>query len=223
MVEPALVRYGSWIVCPLLGAGLGWLLRAVAGWVVSLPWAPLQGPFELLQSIPEPAGTLGAMGLGVLAGLAFALLWAVGRLAVTVSDERVEWKRDDRTESADRASVGLVFVDGKELVLLDNAGAELARETSDLSADRLRTAFREHGYSWSDDGDPHAADYQLWVDGVPGISERANALLRARQHALEKSRTDDVKRLRAELRKTGVFVRDEKKHQYWRGPAVGQE
>ena len=57
VAEPAWVRALVWIGFPLLGAGTGWLLKAVAGWVVSLPWAPLQGPFTLANQLSHPSAS----------------------------------------------------------------------------------------------------------------------------------------------------------------------
>ncbi|MGH3146194.1 MAG: YqeB family protein, partial [Rubrobacter sp.] len=58
----------TWTGLPLLGAGAGWLLKSVAGWVATLPWAPLQGPFkladQLIASFGEPQSTIGALAFG---------------------------------------------------------------------------------------------------------------------------------------------------------------
>lgn len=69
-VERALV----WVGFPLIGAGAGWLLKALAGWATSLPWVPFQGPLELVASIPDPSATIGSLALGIVAGLVVAVL-----------------------------------------------------------------------------------------------------------------------------------------------------
>jgi hypothetical protein len=222
VAEPVWARALVWIALPLLGAGTGWLLKSVAGWVASLPWAPLQGPFkladQLIASFGEPQATIGALAVGAVAGLALALIAAEERLTVTVSHDRVTTTRDESSREIGRASVGAVFLDGKQLVLLGRAGEELAREASDLDADRLQDAFLTHGFPWLAGGDPHEDEYRLWVEDTPDLPAGANALLKARARALGKGDNgkDDAAELRAELARLGIVVREEMKRQYWR-------
>jgi hypothetical protein len=78
---------------PAAGLPAGWLLTSVAGWLASLPWVPFQGPFELVASVPEPHGSIGALAIGGLAGLVLAILAALDRLTVTVADDQATFTR----------------------------------------------------------------------------------------------------------------------------------
>ncbi|GGI75573.1 hypothetical protein GCM10011581_10780 [Saccharopolyspora subtropica] len=218
VTEHHLVRYGSWVVCPALGAVLVLLLRLVSGWVTSLPWAPFQGVFELVAAVPDPWGLTGSLLVGAMIGFGFAGLMAQERLAVVVAPDRVELTVGRSTERIDRAGVGAVFVDGRDLVVLDGAGAEAVRKRSDLDRRELRSAFREHGYPWHDE-DPHAADYQLWMADTPELSLRINTLMAARDRAVRKRDGKEATLLRAELGRHGVVVRDRDNRQYWRRTA----
>jgi len=201
---------------PAIGAGLGWGAVAAAGWVADLPFAPFGFLFEWLDDAPQPATAVAGAALGALVGLVFAVIGWEERLTVTVSREGVTLRRGRSSRTIPRSDVAGAFVDGKLLVLVDRAGAEPARETSDLSADALRDAFEQQGYRWHADGDPYAADFGRWVPGMPGLPPAADALLQARGKALEKKDKDDVAALRGELAKHGVVVRDEGKRQFWR-------
>lgn len=217
VAAPGWDRLLMWGGFPVLGAGLGWLLKAGAGWVASLPWAPFQGPFELVASAPEPYATIGAPVLGGLAGLVLAFLGAQESLTVTVADDRVSLRRGDgEIREIDRSAVAGVFLDGKQIVLLGRSTDELAREKSDLDATRLTEAFRAHGYPWLAEGDPYRHEYRRWVPGLPELPTGADALLKARERALRKGENQDVVELRTELAQLGVVVRDEEKRQYWR-------
>jgi hypothetical protein len=216
VTEPRWQRFLVWVGFPLLGLAAGWLLKSVAGWVASLPWVPFQGPFELVASAPEPHASIGALVVGGLAGLVLAILAALDRLTVTVADDQLTLTRGGVTRTVERPLVEAVFLDGKRLVLLGRATEELAREPSDLEADRLGDAFLAHRYPWRADGDPYRDQYQRWVDGVPGLPASADALLRARARALDKGDGDEAAKLRADLARLGVVVRDEDKRQYWR-------
>lgn len=216
VADPGWVAPLLWVGFPLLGGGAGWLLKWVVEWVASLSGGPFHPIFEFIASIAEPQATIGAVAVGLVAGLALAYAAAQDSLTVAVSDDRVNTTRGGSTQDIPRASVAGVFLDGKKLVLLGRAGEELAREGSDLDRDRLREAFQAHGFPWLAGGDPYRDEYRRWVPDMPDLPAAANALLKARARALDKGDGDDVKELRSELAKLGVVVRDEKKRQYWR-------
>ncbi|MCI2420492.1 hypothetical protein MOQ72_23875 [Saccharopolyspora sp. K220] len=215
VAEHVLVRRGSWVICPLLGALAVFLLRLVAAWVTALPWAPFQGVFELAASVPDPWGTVGAIVIGAVIGFGFAGLMAQERLTVTISAEQVTLTVGRSEQHTERAVIGSVFVDGKHLVLLDSSGGELVRQKSDLDKRALRRAFAEHGYPWRDK-DPFAGHYSLWVEDTPELSLRINTLLAARERALRKRDGKEAALLRTELAERGILVRDVQKRQYWR-------
>ncbi|WP_433390472.1 YqeB family protein [Micromonospora sp. KLBMP9576] len=204
-----------WGGFPVLGAGAGWLLAAGARWITELPWVPFKGLFELVDGLPDAQAGIGGVALGALGGLAVAVLGTAERLTVTVDTGRARLRRGGGTREVGRRQVRAVFLDGKHLVLLGHEDEELAREKSDLSAARLATAFRAHGWPWTD-ADPHRDAYRRWVPGLPGLPAGADALLRARQRALDKGRDGEVRELRDELARTGLVVRDDRERQYWR-------
>lgn len=206
-----------WFVFPAVGAAVLWGLLPFSAWVAQLAWAPLQGPFALVASIPQPGAAIGAVALGSAAGLVLAYVAHTEGFTATVSPSRVELSRGSRVhDTVAGEEVHLVFMDGKELVLLSREGAELARQATDLKPAALRPVFVAHGYSWNDAGDPYLQQYTRWVPGGHGLPDGADALLHARQSALESGDKADVVELRRELWKLDVVVRDSDKKQYWR-------
>ncbi|WP_459716773.1 YqeB family protein [Actinophytocola sp. KF-1] len=203
-------RLVRWAGLPVAGAVVVWLLKLLANWAVTWPWAPFRGPMELVDSVPEPWATVGALGVGLVGGLVLALIAHGERLDVTVSPGHVRLVGDEYDETFARDDVSAVFVDRNQLVLLGSDTGELVRRPSELDVAALRAAFTRHGYPWRD-GDPHAGEYRRWVPGVEGLPPGANALLTARA-----KNPDDADELRAELARLGVIVRDEKRKQYWR-------
>lgn len=215
ITESASVLLVRWAGLPAAGAVVVLLLKLLANWLVTLRWVPYKGPLELVDSIPEPWATLGALAIGLVGGLVLSVMWHAERLGVTVSTERVLLEGDEYTASFDRADVAAVFVDRKQLVLLGHDTGELARRPSELEVSALKAVFTRYDYPWRD-GDPHAGEYRRWVPDMPGLPPAANALLAARAKRLKSLDDSDAKELRAELVKLGVIVRDEKKKQYWR-------
>ncbi len=215
-VEPGYRRYGAWIGLPVAGGLLGCLVTLLAGWIAGLPWAPFQGSFELVASLPQPQGTLAVAGFGVVAGLGFASFMATDRLAVAVAPGNVQLHRGRRpAQTIDGDSVRTAFAGSATLVLLDYDGDELAHEATNIPVHTLREAFQAHGYRWNN-GDPHAGEYRLWAEDDPDVGVRANSLLRTRERALAKRHRAEAAQLRAELARAGYLVQDRKKQQYWR-------
>jgi hypothetical protein len=215
VAEPIWLHTLYWIVFPILGAGLGWLLRLAAHWALGLKWVPFQGPLELVDSIPEPQVTIGAIVLGAIVGMVLAFLAKHESLALTIESGKTVLNKEGTSREFGREQISAVFKESGRLVLLGQRGEELATDQTDLSGKRLETAFREHGYPWTE-GDPHADEFRRWVPDTPDLPTGANALFTARSKALEGGESDDIKELRAELAKLGVVVKDEKKRQYWR-------
>lgn len=213
--ETAAVRYGIWVVCPAVGAAVVWGLTLAAGWITTLKWFPAQGMFELITEIAEPWATIGAFVLGAALGFVFALIWATEMMAVEVAHDRVVLRKDDKSFDFGRNEIESAFAEGKQLVLLSPSGAELARETSDLSSAKLERAFTEQGYRWRA-RDPFADDFRLWVEHTPDLPADVNALLTARRKAIEKYENEEAAELAREIRKRGVYIKDTKKRQYYR-------
>jgi hypothetical protein len=206
-----------WVGFPLVGAGAGWLLRWLAGWATSLPWVPFQGPLELLASVPDPQAMIGSLALGIVGGLVVAVLAEHDYVKVAVADGQVTITRGGSSRHVPRASIGAVFLDGRQLVLLGHATEELAREGGDLpDAKPLQAAFAARGYPWVPGGDPHRENYRRWVEDLPELPAGADAILRARARALDRGDKDDAVQLRWELGTLGIVVRDEGRHQFWR-------
>ncbi|GAB2904160.1 YqeB family protein [Streptomyces mayteni] len=203
------------IGAPLLGAGLGLLLPSLADWLMGLPWVPMRGPFELVASFEGPWVGAALGGLGLLAGLALVVVAFTTSLKVTLTDSRVDLEKNDTRWGIDRAAVDAVFMDGKRLVILDRESRQLLRDTSEEKPADVARAFAAHGYPWVE-ADPYAELYRRWVPDTPEMPGAVNALLKAREVALEKKASADIAELREEVEKLGFAVRDESTRQYWR-------
>ncbi|MFD8233665.1 hypothetical protein ACFV20_17530 [Streptomyces sp. NPDC059696] len=203
------------LFCVACGAAAGAVLPLLARLLLALPWAPLEGPAELLTSVPEPALTLGTVALGVLSGLLLGFWGVHESLSVRVSATHVTLAVRDGSQEFPRAEVSACFRDGKQLVLVGPGGLELAREQCGLNWRRLADALTAHGYPWTE-RDPHHAEFRRWVPGTPGLPPGADALLVARAKTREDEHGAEARELRGELLRLGVVVRDEGKRQYVR-------
>ncbi|TDC57568.1 hypothetical protein E1281_04445 [Actinomadura sp. KC345] len=211
--EPVWSTVGLYVVAMLGGAGLGRLLGLLADWLVTLPWAPMQGPAELVTSIP--AAVLPAVG--VLAGAVLGVVAQYEQTVMRLDGDEVVLTRKGRQERLSRADIATVCRDGRHLVVLGTEGGELARHECGLPFGRVAGAVVRHGYPWAD-ADPYEDEFRLWVPDLPGLPEGVNALLKARQKVLDEkgSGHGDVRELREELSRLGIVVKDRKRRQYVR-------
>ncbi|MDG4826637.1 hypothetical protein O7635_32710 [Asanoa sp. WMMD1127] len=219
VVDDPAARALYWVLFPLLGAALGWVVQWGAGWVVGLPWAPFKFVFRFVDEAPDVQATLACVGVGLVLGLVVAVLAVADMLVVRVGPSEVTLTRGGNKAKARRMSRGEVtgvFFDRKELVVLGREARELAREKTDLSKKAVEAAFTAKGYPWLAGGDPHRDEFRIWTrldDDLPGV---AHGLLIDRATALEKGRTEEAAQLREQLLKLGFVVRDENKKQHWR-------
>lgn len=216
VADPSWVGPAFLTVLPVLGAALGWGLTFAAEWITGLAWFPFQGLFELFTDLSRTVQLVIAIPLGLVAGVLLGMTAVHEMLTVTVGSDRLDLKRGDFEQSVDRADIASVFVEDKRLVLLGHRRQELAQVPFDLDRDKLATALRRHGYTWLPEGDPYGSQLRRWVPEGEGLPQGADALLKARQRALEKSKDDDLRELRDELAALDVVVRDKDKKQYWR-------
>ncbi|MFE5293938.1 hypothetical protein ACFQ8T_17310 [Isoptericola sp. NPDC056618] len=188
-LTPSEVRQPRWVP-PLvllatvaLGVVLGFALPPLARWLHGfLEGTPLPslGPVELLAGLPLAWSVPILGGLGVVAGVVLALSTVGEALRLTVADDHLEHRTDDREGWVERTDVADVFRDARYVVLLGAAGAPRERLDADtLRRDELQAAFEAHGWPWRD-ADPHEHAYERWMDGRPGFSAEEHALLRRR-------------------------------------------
>lgn len=208
-------RAAGWLGLPVAGGLLLLAVDRVADWVVRIPWGPVRGPFRLVQQLPEPQATIGALVLGAVVGLVLASLADAESLTVRFEPDAVLLIRPGVRRSVPRRDVTVAFREGDRLVLLGPTGRETAREPAHLSPRRLAPAFRAHGIAWAD-RDPYAGAYRRWVPGLPEVPAEAEALFTARQKALKGGDTGDAGELRDELARLGFVVRDDHQRQHWR-------
>ncbi|GAA3915381.1 YqeB family protein [Actinoplanes auranticolor] len=212
VATPVWVRAAVWTALPAAGAGLGWVVRELPGWILRIPFVPMRGPLRLVDRWGEPEATIGAVLLGAIAGLVLAGLVDRESLTVRLSGTEVTLTRPGTTRTVPRGAVAVAYREGDQLVLLGPTGREVAREPSHLPVARLAAAF---GTVWAAQ-DPYEGSYRRWVPDLPDVPAEAAALFAARQQALDKGDSDDARDLREELARLGFVVRDRRKRQHFR-------
>ncbi|GAA2217121.1 hypothetical protein GCM10010413_00210 [Promicromonospora sukumoe] len=166
-----------------LGVILGWFAGPLAGGLAAIIDAtplPVPGLLRLVESLSLP-WTLGILGGLGLVGGAFIAFMTVGEAPVlSVADDHVEHRQEEREVWVERSDVGAAFRDKEDLVLLRPDGGLRARlDTDTLSAGKVQEALTRHGWPWHD-ADPHERLFERWVDGRPGFTAAEHDVLRRR-------------------------------------------
>ncbi|KGL41158.1 DUF308 domain-containing protein [Listeria sp. SHR_NRA_18] len=203
------------LVPPIIGLILGFFIPDIAKWAVSLPWIPLKGPFELIVSIRETWIIFVTTGFGIVAGIWLSIMAFHESLMMDIGDGDVKLTISGVESIFPKARISMVFLDKKQLVLLDLENREMYREKQEMKAGKVERAFTEHGYSWQS-VDPFQAEFKRWVAQTPELETGENALFAAREKALEKSDEKDARELRREIWNVGISVKEDGKKQYWR-------
>ncbi|MDF2469041.1 MAG: hypothetical protein K0Q61_1413 [Rhodococcus erythropolis] len=211
----AALHLALWTMLPAAGTLAGLVLSRIPSWIAALPWFPNQDKISELAEVIGFKMTLTLAIVGFLVGCLLAVTVYDHIVSVTVDTHNITITRSDKKTTLSAADVHCAFVDDGHLVVLGSASEELAREKTGLPHKALHNAFTSYGYRWRD-GDPYADSFTRWIDGASGLSQDANAILRARQHALDIGDTDDQRELRTELAHHHIIVRDSGKHQHWR-------
>ncbi|MEV0699355.1 hypothetical protein AB0I53_15755 [Saccharopolyspora sp. NPDC050389] len=204
------------IGCGAAGFGLGFLVKPVVEWIVdAVGDAP--GPLRLAAALPTvwavPVLTL----VGLLIGAWLASMAQKESLVLTVNAACVGLRQDGADRHIPRDAIASVFLDGKELVLLDARTKQIARhKASDLSKTNVRATLERFGYPWAGMSDPHEQEFQRWTDGHPDLDEHANGLLRARARALTDKQAGAAADLADQLQAVGVVLRDRDGAQQYR-------
>ncbi|MFC0675142.1 stable inheritance protein KleA [Brachybacterium hainanense] len=225
------IGIAAWIVLPLLGAAAGLLLSRLPGWltllpawVFALPFTPDRDQLLTLAAAIGAPGVLVLMIGGAVAGGILALLDSAETISLRIGpDALLVLSGDDEIARSAIGEVDCAFletVEKKVLVIQTRDGGELFRGPVELAAGAVRDGLAAHGISWAEE-DPHEARFQRWVDGMPGLSEHAQAVLRERRRVLEKKDQGDEERkqaeaLRGEAARLGVVLRDRRGVQQWR-------
>lgn len=133
-----------WTAFPLLGAAGGRVLSQIPRWVSGLAWVPFEGPLALLEQVSGRWGLVVPIIAGAIVGalIAFSAYEEIVRISIDSSTVKILGP-GSTTASFDRAQIGAVFVDQKDLVLTGPEGHELLRQATDFERKQLKTAFEK--------------------------------------------------------------------------------
>ncbi|QVY61862.1 YqeB family protein [Cytobacillus gottheilii] len=203
------------IIPPVIGALVGWFIPVIADWTARIPIMPFGAVLDWVASLEGRWVSAAAALLGILAGIIFIVYVFNETLKINVTDAKVKLCIHKVVKQIDRDMISAIYMDGKDLVILSHKGKEIFREQSESKKEWVSKVFRQHLYPWKDH-DPFASRYQRWVANHPQFPQDVNALLSARERAMQEEEAEEAKVLRKDLAELGVVIHDENKRQYVR-------
>jgi hypothetical protein len=201
---PALLGLGALA----LGLVLGWFASTIAGGLAGVIEAsplPMPKVLQFVETLPLPwaLGILG--GLGLVGGAFLALMAVAEAPQLTVADDHLEHRQEEREVWIERSDVGAAFRDARYLVLLRPDGGLRARLDADtLSWAEVKVALDQHRWPWRDT-DPYEQRFERWVDGRPGFAAAEHEALRRR--LAERKDADALRKADEDLAALGLVAR----------------
>lgn len=195
------------------GAIIGWALPFVAEWMVSLPWAPWQGPAKLVTAWQTGWTGYLLIAIGILAGGVFGLYALSDLVSVTIDRQSLTIGKQSARLVLPREDISGIFFDEKDLVLTGKGGAEVHRTRAETERRQLGEALLAYGWPYLDH-DPFATRVTPWVPHAARLPADVNSMLEARSRALSQKKQDEAQGLARELGAAGYVVRDRNGQQH---------
>ncbi|MEI5891103.1 hypothetical protein DXB51_16955 [Bacillus cereus] len=203
------------IVSPILLGIIGYFSPKLIEIIKGIPLFSDSKIIELLHSINPFWLPIILMLIGAIAGILFSLIIYSDALKMKINSESIHMSKDDQEKQITKANVKVVFVENRQVVVIDQEDREWLRETSDISPNKIKDTFLLHDFPWVEQ-DPYKQEYSLWKLEDERLSKSVNAILYKRRNAIREGNSKKKKHLRKDLNELGVFVKDEGEDQYIR-------
>lgn len=205
-----------WLLPPVIGTVIGWLLPTWAGAASKLPWIPfIKGPLDLIASFDSPWTIVVTTILGIITGIILTILAYNYTLMITITTQKLSFGLEQEVWYFLKKDIQVVFMEGKEVIVLSNDDIELFRCKTELKARHIKAALAEYDYLFAVKN-PFENEFKKWVPELPELSRSAHALLKARERSVKENDLKNCLELSIELAKIGISVRDRNQQQYFR-------
>lgn len=203
------------IVSPILLGIIGWFIPNLLEMIKRTPLIGDLKIIELLNLINPFWLSVIFTIIGVIVGILFSLSIYSDALKMKITSEDIHVSKDEQEKQIPKSNIKSVFVDKRQVVIIDHEDRELLRETSDINPKKIKDTFLLHSFPWVDQ-DPFEQEYSLWNLEDERFSSSINAILYERRNAMREGNTKKAKHLCKDLNELGVFIKDKEADQYVR-------
>lgn len=203
------------IVSPILLGIIGYFSPKLLELIKGIPLFADSKILELLNYINPFWLPIILMFIGAIAGILFSFIIYNDALKMKITSESIHISKDEQKKQITKSNVKTVFIEKRQVVVIDQAGREWLREPSDINPIKIKDTFLMHGFPWVEQ-DPYKQEYSLWKLEDERFSKRVNAILYERRNAIREGNSKKTEHLRKDLNELEVFVKDEGENQYVR-------
>ncbi|MGN5649153.1 YqeB family protein [Bacillus sp. Brlt_9] len=203
------------IVSPILLGIIGYFSPKLIEIIKGIPLFSDSKIIELLNSINPFWLPIILMLIGAIAGILFSFIIYSDALKMKINSEGIHMSKDEQEKQITRSNVKAVFVDKRQVVIIDQEDREWLRETSDINPSKIKDTFLMHSFPFVEQ-DPYKHEYSLWKLEDERFNKSINTILYERRNALREGNSKKKKHLRKDLNELGVFVKDDGEDQYVR-------
>lgn len=203
------------IVSPILLGIIGYFSPKLIEVIKGIPLFSDSKIIELLNSINPFWLPIILMLIGAIAGILFSFIIYSDALKMKINSEGIHMSKDEQEKQITRSNVKAVFVDKRQVVIIDQEDREWLRETSDINPSKIKDTFLMHSFPFVEQ-DPYKHEYSLWKLEDERFNKSINTILYERRNALREGNSKKKKHLRKDLNELGVFVKDDGEDQYVR-------
>lgn len=171
------------IVSPILLGIIGYFSPKLIEIIKRIPLFSDSKIIELLNFINPFWLPIILMLIGVIAGILFSLIVYSDALKMNITSESIHVNKDDQKKQITRSNVKAVFVDKRQVVIIDQEDREWLRETSDINPSKIKDTFLMQGFPWVEQ-DPYKHEYSLWKLEDERFNKSINTILYERRNAL---------------------------------------
>lgn len=196
------------VIPTAIGGIVGWFLPVIVSGLKRIPILSSNDLIILIDSFHSFSVSVIAMIIGIIAGFILSIIIFNESLNIFIDDTKIKLVIKEEETIISKNMVSAIFIEEKQLKLLDNDGKEIFSRVIDIPTEKVKDAFLSHFYPWKNE-DPYKSCFQLWrLNEEMVLGETIQSILYSRRLSLREKDEKKANQLKTDLNELGVIVKD---------------
>lgn len=196
------------VIPTAIGGIVGWFLPVIVSGLRRIPILSSNDLIMLIDSFHSFSVSVIAMIIGIIAGFILSIIIFNESLNIFIDDTKIKLVIKAEETIISKNMVSAIFIEEKQLKLLDNEGKENFSREIDIPTEKVKDAFLSHSYPWKNE-DPYKSCFQLWrLNEEMVLGETIQSILYSRRLSLREKDEKKANQLKTDLNELGVIVKD---------------
>ncbi|WP_433958106.1 YqeB family protein [Cytobacillus horneckiae] len=196
------------VIPTAIGGIVGWFLPVIVSGLKRIPILSSNDLIMLIDSFHSFSVSVIAMIIGIIAGFILSIIIFIESLNIFIDDTKIKLVIKEEETIISKNMVSAIFIEEKQLKLLDNDGKEIFSREIDIQTEKVKDAFLSHFYPWKNE-DPYKSCFQLWrLNEEMVLGETIQSILYSRRLSLREKDEKKANQLKTDLNELGVIVKD---------------